>query len=796
MKYGEKLRQRSIPAWSAYNIDYDDIKHFIKERTTLKDNSVAIPSDERLRQTEDDLFAILEEQHRRIDLFVKSKAREIQHRLNDSKRRLRQLAARSHSGESGISAAKLERYSRLESDVLKAGNEIRSLARFIGAQRTGFGKLMKKNKKWTGSLQLEDRFREQILSDAKSFTKFDLGPLLDEYSATLHNIRALYTNRLRQATVDDEPEAATYLIGSSIISQFNASLATKRKADFDTAIATVPMSDDGIHATYFVHPENVVELQVLLIQYMNYYMSRSRQNSLVGPVILQDSENTDGGSSDQADYFWLGADDPDRFAEEQRALNAGDQEARPGSTPQRSRISARWNTDEEESDALIAARVGETHMQISKLKRKHIEDFFDKSAAFPPRRASQALMRHADELSDIRSPYTRDESAKPLYVMSCHRSRFTGLSNSARHVLLATLDTGISVQPYDRQSDDRIKFPFAVLIVRQEGQAHTQLFDMLDQSHLVERVRGFSMEHHAIWEVCKSTNIPTPFWTALLAQDIRKLPPPALKHFDTTATSTTLGSGLDGSASTLSVLNGTGGSTTAVETTGESELFASELEQPPLRAFRKKRRRTFPREPVVAQERYWSEYDHPEDGEDADGSYVIYIDPNEKSTFDRMVDSVSAWFSGPRKGHDEESLLHTPSTPKDDESSSDEENSRAQSRRHTEYGTVIRHSQILPRVLPPPAIPFLPQPTIACLIASAVILIIGYVLSATGRHRFATTVQASVVFALIASVLFVITGVVVLARAKAVQQLGLAAAVTAVLVESVAAGGLLARVVG
>ncbi|QIW97381.1 hypothetical protein AMS68_002899 [Peltaster fructicola] len=791
MKYGEKLRQRSIPAWSAYNIDYDDVKRFIKERTTpteRKDSATPAQGDEWLRQTEDDLFAILEEQHRRIDLFVKSKAREIQHRINDSKRRLRQLAARSHSGEHGISAAKLERYSRLESDVLKAGNEIRSLARFIGAQRTGFGKLLKKNKKWTGSLQLEDRFREQILSDPKSFTKFDLGPLLDEYSETLHNIRALYTNRLAQSTRDEAD--GSYLIGSSIISQFDASLATGRRADFDTAIATVPLSETGTHATYFIHPENVVELQVLLLQHMNYYLSRSRQNSLVGPVTLKDSDNTDGGSNEQADYFWLGADNADRFAEEQRALDSADHEARPGSTPQRSRISARWNTEEDEGDALIAARVGETHVKISKLKKKHVRDFFDKSAAFPPRRASQALMRHADELTDIRSPYTRDESARPLYLMSCHRSRLIGLSNTARHILVSTLDTGISLQAYG-DSSSRVKFPFAVLIVRQEGQGHTQLFETLNQSHLVERVRGFSMEYHAIWDLCKSADVPKPFWSHILSQDIRKLPPPALKHSDTA------GSGLTGSASTLSVLGGTGGSITAVETAGESDTFVSELEQPPLHAFRKKRRRPFPQEPLVTQERYWSEYDHPEDGEDADGSYVIYVDPDEKSTFDKMMETVTAWFKRP-KNSDEESLLHTPATPKDDESSSDEETT-ARKPRHNNYGTVIRHSQLsTPRVssTPAPYIPFLPPPTIACLVASAVILIIGYVLAATGRHRFASTVQASVMFALAASVLFIIAGVVLLARAKAVQQLGLATAVTVVLIESTAAGGLLAQMVG
>lgn len=40
-------------------------------------------SDEQAQAFETDLYLIFEEQHLRIDLFVKSKAREIQHRLGE-----------------------------------------------------------------------------------------------------------------------------------------------------------------------------------------------------------------------------------------------------------------------------------------------------------------------------------------------------------------------------------------------------------------------------------------------------------------------------------------------------------------------------------------------------------------------------------------------------------------------------------------------------------------------------------------------------------------------------------------
>lgn len=68
------------------NIDYDDIKHFIKENTTPgKGKSVSVPGrgEDKLFEFENALFHILQDQHERINLFVKSKAGEIQRRLGE-----------------------------------------------------------------------------------------------------------------------------------------------------------------------------------------------------------------------------------------------------------------------------------------------------------------------------------------------------------------------------------------------------------------------------------------------------------------------------------------------------------------------------------------------------------------------------------------------------------------------------------------------------------------------------------------------------------------------------------------
>lgn len=107
MKYGDTLKQRSIPLWencewkpllyssqwhtlighaTPDNVDYNDIKRLIKVRTTYgQGQAKAIPGSntqaKQLQEFECELYGELWEQHQRIDLFVQSKAGEIARRL-------------------------------------------------------------------------------------------------------------------------------------------------------------------------------------------------------------------------------------------------------------------------------------------------------------------------------------------------------------------------------------------------------------------------------------------------------------------------------------------------------------------------------------------------------------------------------------------------------------------------------------------------------------------------------------------------------------------------------------------
>lgn len=167
----------------------------------------------------------------------------------------------------------------------------------------------------------------------------------------------------------------------------------------------------------------------------------------------------------------------------------------------------------------------------------------------------------------------------------------------------------------------------------------------------------------------------------LLDQDIRKLPEPVKRRSRRTKGSangsvsqnsppltSTSNTSYDGQLSPLASHNGESSVTSAQEF----------VDPPPLQAFRKKHRRPFSdypppmssaeQEPEV--QRYWNEYDHPEDEES--GGYYIYVDADAPVKFPGQ-ELIEAWarktrqMLGMKMKADESSLLSAA----DDESSDD-----------------------------------------------------------------------------------------------------------------------------
>nr|XP_036585104.1 spx domain-containing protein [Colletotrichum truncatum]KAF6794872.1 spx domain-containing protein [Colletotrichum truncatum] len=192
MKYGEQLEQESVPEWSLHNVDYNSLKHEIKVHTTRDQaTAIAIPGhqDAALKRFEDNLYNELCQQHDRVDLFVTSKADEITRRLQHVSDQVQKLIVKCAEDGDRISLKRHRRFAKYERDLLRCGEDILALARFINAQIVAFRKITKKYKKWTGSPTLGARFRENVLANPKSFTRRDFNQLQTRYEELLNTLR-------------------------------------------------------------------------------------------------------------------------------------------------------------------------------------------------------------------------------------------------------------------------------------------------------------------------------------------------------------------------------------------------------------------------------------------------------------------------------------------------------------------------------------------------------------------------------------------------------------------------------
>ncbi|KAF9882248.1 spx domain-containing protein [Colletotrichum karsti] len=192
MKYGEQLEQESVPEWSLHNVDYNSLKHEIKVHTSRDQaTAIAIPGhqDAALKRFEDNLYNELCQQHDRVDLFVTSKADEIQRRMQHISDQVQKLVVKCAEDGDQVSLKRHRRFAKYERDLLRCGEDILALARFINAQIVAFRKITKKYKKWTGSPTLGARFRENVLANPKSFTRRDFNQLQTRYEELLNTLR-------------------------------------------------------------------------------------------------------------------------------------------------------------------------------------------------------------------------------------------------------------------------------------------------------------------------------------------------------------------------------------------------------------------------------------------------------------------------------------------------------------------------------------------------------------------------------------------------------------------------------
>lgn len=858
MKYGDTLPQRSIPLWENYNVDYNDIKYLIKAHTTRgQAQAVTIPGKDNetkaLQKFEDKLYAELWEQHQRIDLFVQSKAGEITRRLLHLDKQIAQLEKRNaYSNHTKIPVRRLEKFSKAEEATLKAGEEIQSLSRFVGAQRLAFQKLLKKYKRWTGSPELGKRFQKEVLGRPTSFSRRDFGPLLTQWTEVLAAVRAPFSagvqwqtgpiegkgiseprtdrrksvkshteadSRKAENGMEDFPTSAahihsTYEKGSSI--------------DVDTTLAVLPLGRRAGKASYWIHPDNLVEIHILLLQFTRLWKSVTSAASTAASSSPRSSRKSSingrgaglGGLSED-DIGVIICDDLQRFAKRRNAATISDSENIPGKAAEKAAATVRYAS---KGDAVVVVRMSPDEIRDSpaagtrlgvrkaRVKRKALRDLFDidaDSSLARIRSGSSGLTgsteaNQVQNVDAVRTWIAGNPEVRPLVQIQSKRSRFVGLGNSESGGVWAMLDKDVSMRQcasktldvdldfltFCERSPNSNKFPHAILEIRYEGEGNAKLVTALDESHLTERVRGFSLETHAVATLCKPQGMPRPFWLPALDHDIRKIPA-TVKTSNRRSPSSQVSAGEPSTGQTSASGDGQLSSGFSAQMAESSITSAPDSLEPSRIDTSKKKRRSRSREehPLRRQVsgssakhplRYWNEFDDGDEGSENE-VYTIFVDPNATSTFPgaaalrkaigRLTTNakassrkVKSWLRSSSKSSvpdehralmDDDDLGIQPSAGDDTDWDNDYS---AHLIRPRHYSTMLHSAAQVAHAVKSREY-LLSRACIASFVASFALLLLATILNTTGRRRDAATVDLGVVVGVIASLVFAVVAV-------------------------------------
>lgn len=284
--------------------------------------------------------------------------------------------------------------------------------------------------------------------------------------------------------------------------------------EFDTALVSTPTGPHSQKVVYWVHPDNIMDVHILLMR---------TSNLKTWEKILDPTASSHGGSSASSRRVSLdaGASDPRNTGGKETTFLICDEIAR--SRFQNSPV-AEGSEEMAGGQALqqAAVRVQYCHSERFLLAVDTGGEFFSKSPVNLPesrihiakfeRRPplhdyggySPEAYKLIDDFRDAKEAYQwlKDHpKTRPIAQVRSKRSQFVGLENSAKLGIYTTLNTDIKMAKCRqdalslKDSSDLIlrskpygdwrPFPFAVLEVRVEGECSPAHLEMLDETHLV-----------------------------------------------------------------------------------------------------------------------------------------------------------------------------------------------------------------------------------------------------------------------------------------------------------------------
>lgn len=367
------------------------------------------------------------------------------------------------------------------------------------------------------------RFRRDILNPTSSLNS-QFEPLVEQYVDTLAGVRRPFDTGVNchiEPSLDHRRRSQIVQVPAAPSKNFQE--VTESSAAFlyvvnqkgsrielDAALATTPLGQQGCRAAYWVHPDNAVQLQILLLQHTrirNWNSSSSSSKSTTGTKTSRrgsvsgqahDCLNTGGH-----DLGLIVSDDPNQFVADRKGAPIGDTDTSIGSTLQKSAATIRYSPEKDSLFAVILdSRCQENGVQRSfrtlQLRSKSVRRLFESSSD-----EEDSVNEPSDGFQQYRSWLAKHPAIRPLVQIQYKRSNFIGIRNAQASGVWATLDTEVEMRKCSKDSisgkhqDEAVspttsgrtseshRFPLAILEVRVEGRDTTGLVAALDASHLV-----------------------------------------------------------------------------------------------------------------------------------------------------------------------------------------------------------------------------------------------------------------------------------------------------------------------
>lgn len=350
---------------------------------------------------------------------------------------------------------------------------------------------------------MERHFRDDVTRRPDSFYQLDLGYLLDQYIDVLGALRAPF-DASREGSLSSSAKTSLPAARISKAAQHGTEI------DLDIALSITPLGTRGSKATYWIHPDHIVEVQVLLLEHMCLHtvadataVGTPQGSTDATPKRRKSSATVDRYLGSEESVGLLVLDHAESFAIKQNASTIGSSEELAGTLQAKAAGNARW-TSSGDAAVVVGLEQASGEKSTAKLRRKHLAAFLNTSVPSNTRQDSGLQDQTSGEIGEqttddteaVRQWLTEHREVKPVAGICSNRTRFVGLHNNRDGGLWATLDRDVFMKNdlhkhlHDEESlsearRDSKEFPFAVLEIRREGSYSSTLFQILDRSHLV-----------------------------------------------------------------------------------------------------------------------------------------------------------------------------------------------------------------------------------------------------------------------------------------------------------------------